>query len=822
MTWLTQALPAGVVVLVLLWLPGLGALRAVGLRGLLLWSGAPAVSLAAYAVAVQVVARLGMDWRPLSAVPTTLLVVAVLALAGRALLGDRGVRRVLAAQVRLAGSSGRGPARAAPGAKQRGTATVRPWSGGSGGAGATAGTAAATTTPAAAGPAATVSEVADAGRVRWFRRPPSVVAALTLVLVCGAVLVIVPAMIGMHSAQNPLQQWDGVFHLNGIRLIQDTGDATNLDGLYGTGAHVFYPATWHAFMALVPGAHGLLPWVSIPAATSAYTLVCAGIVWPVVVAGWCWAVLPGRRLLLVLAVALLGAFPMFPTVLWTIQAVWPNGTSILVLPGVAALWVFVLRVRLEGTGTPAPSAPRAGRAGVPWRALTVVVGVALFATVGLAAAHPTGVAALLVLVGPLAATRVWVAASRRWRAGRRGVVLGWTAVAVVLVALVLARATQTASFASVTGYERPFMRPYSVSVLRLLVDFVITAWPGNLVVSTAVVVGIVVAWRRRLRWLVVAWGLTVVLSALAAGWENPLRAVTGIWYKQAMRIEAFYPVTSVLLAALGVVAIAGWVLRRVRGTAPAGGGATTVGQAVGGRSVAGPSLAGPSLAGPSADLAPDDVTSVDGPHLGRTDLPRSDRPAAVLRALGARRMVERAGGSATVGALVWVLLASFVVSVGYQAPSRAHYFAWSYQPARLKWGTMATADELDLLRSLPGTIGPDAVVIGSPYSGLPLGYGLAGVRSVYLQLGAGSADPARAYLRAHFRDVHTDPQVCTYLAELGVTHFYDDRATPEADHAWDGKDAPGFTDVDVSSGFVPVTSTGKVTVYKITACEQAG
>jgi len=705
MTWLTQALPAGLVVLALLWLPGLGALRAVGLRGLLLWSGAPAVSLAGYAVATQLVARLGLAWRPVSGIGATLVVLVVLALVGRLVLGRTGAARVVAAQEPFAVGGLRGEGRAAA-------------------------------------------------------------LALGLVLAGGALLVLVPTLLGMHSAQNPLQQWDGVFHLDGIRLIQDTGDATGLDGLYGSDVHVFYPATWHALMALVPGTHGLLPWVSIPAATSAWTLVCSSIVWPLVVAGWCWVVLPGRRMLLVVAVALLGAFPMFPTVLWSIQAVWPNGTSILVLPGAAALWLLVLRVLDARGSSAAAQGPRDGAGGA--RAVTGLTGVALVATLGLAAAHPTGAVALIVLVGPLAAWRVWRAASRRWRAGRRAGVVVMTGAVLVLGAVAVARASQTASWASVTGYERPFMRPYSVTVLRLLLDFVITAWPANLVVSAAVLVGVVVAWRQRLRWVVVAWALTLALAALAAGWENPLRAVTGIWYKQAMRIEAFYPVTAVLLAALGATTIAAWVARRVRG---------------------------------------------------------SDRTGALLRGLGAERALGwrlpgGAGGARTpVGALAWLLLVSLVVSLGYQAPARERFFAQSYQPARLKWGTMATADELDLLRRLPAVLGPGAVVIGSPYSGLPLGYGLSGLRSVYLQLGAGSADPARAYLRSRFRDIHSDPQVCAYLQDLGVTHFYDDRATPGADHAWDGKDAPGFDDVDVSTGFVPVAGTGPVTVYRITACD---
>src|SRR5699024_2547417 len=82
-------------------------------------------------------------------------------------------------------------------------------------------------------------------------------------------------------------------------------------------------------------------------------------------------------------------------------------------------------------------------------------------------------------------------------------------------------------------------------------------------------------------WVVGAWALVVVLTALAAGPPTPLRVLTGLWYSQPARIQAVLPVVAVPLAALGCLVLGGAVARRLgrrAGPVPAvvrAGGATT-------------------------------------------------------------------------------------------------------------------------------------------------------------------------------------------------------------------------------------------------------
>lgn len=712
MEWLTQVLPAFLVLAGMLFLPGWVLARSAGVRGLVAWAASPALSFAMFAVAVQVAARGDLTWRPGLA----------LALVGGATLAGSGV--LLA--IRLAGALRRSkPTRPS---QARRPATEVPGLGGARGAG-----------------------------LPPLPRPGLFAALWGL----AAVIVVVPLVVGVRSPRYPMQQWDAVFHDNTIRLIADSGVVANIDSVFGDSVGAFYPTLWHSVMALVPLEHGLVPTAGISAATLAFLMVVAVLVWPLGIAAFVHAVFPASRVLVHASVAIVGGFASIPVLMYAyLKALWPNGTAVVLIPGVLALCICAARQaraawRRRGAPSRGVRGPSCGAGGQsrgaagqppPARAALVALGVlTLVGFSGIFMVHPAGAVSFVVVASPLVATFAWRLGKRWWRSGHRAAVVVVGLTVVVGAAAAAYVAWHIPAVRSVVSYEQPMLRPYSVTAARLVFDWVITFWPANLLLSAALVLGMIRVWRRGPRWLVGMWAVVVLFAAVAAGWENPLRGIlTGLWYKQAMRIETLYPIAAIPLIAIGLVQMSRWLARQWR--------------------------------------------------------------------------ARRGGAMPALSPLAWVLVASFVFSLGYNAPARAQYFAWTYQPEKLRWGVMVTSDELDLLEELPQIIGEDHRIIGSPFSGLTSGFALSGVRSVYLHLSPSGAGPARKYLRTHFRDIHDDPQVCAYLNDLDARYYYEDGAAAEQGDGWGNRDAVGFDDVDTSRGFELVTNAGSATVYRITAC----
>src|SRR5699024_6980010 len=106
-------------------------------------------------------------------------------------------------------------------------------------------------------------------------------------------------------------------------------------------------------------------------------------------------------------------------------------------------------------------------------------------------------------------------------------------------------------------------------------------------------------------------------------------------------------------------------------------------------------------------------------------------------------------------------------------------------------------EEVALVRDLRTLVGPDAVILGDPHNGAAFALAMGGRRVVLPQLGTSAMDASQTYLRAHFRDIADDPEVCRHVEELGVTHYYEDTADV-TDGAKVDPESPGLRDVDTS------------------------
>lgn len=712
MTW-WELVPGLLLLAAVVVAPGAVALRLAGVRGVLALGGGPAVSVAVYAASAVVLDRAGVAW----AWPPVLVALA-LALAVGAGLG---------AWARRASRT--------PGRR-----------------------------PAGLWDPALHDDVRARGTL-----------VLLGALVVAAALLAWPIARGMVAPDALLQHWDAVYHVSGVQAVRDTGNASSLGAmapLYGdVSPSVYYPAAWHGIVALAPG------FASVAAAANASTFVFGVLVWLLGLAALGRVLGDARRAAVVVVVG--AGFGAFPAVILSTLAQWPFGAGIALIPGMLALLVAALRT---APGTVPLTA--AGR-------LVPTVLVLAAAVVGVAAAHASALFSFLLVGVPVLGARGAGAVARRWRSGDRA---GRRALVVLVVAGCLAVLAAAAvlltnpTVRNVLAYERNVDLPFPAGVLRTLVDLPLT-WPvvGNVPLALLTVVGavaVVVEARRRRpgaarsgalgagdaasaadlavagsaadpavagprdartpslpgagAWLVVALGIVLVLTALAAGPPHPLRLLTGFWYTQSSRVAAVYPVVAAPLAAAGVVAAARWLRARVARLAAVPVGAVAAG----------------------------------------------------------------------------VVALAVAVTGGWFVGPRTARFEQAYVPGQIVWGTMVSAEEVALLRRLPSTTPPDAVILGDPRNGAAFAYSVAQRRVVFPQLAVQNLTADQRLLRDRFADLDAD--VCAAVARTGVTHFYLDTATV-ADGAKVDEDAVGLLRVP-DHGVERVDAGGTATLWRVTGC----
>lgn len=409
-------------------------------------------------------------------------------------------------------------------------------------------------------------------------------------IVVGAIATTVPVIAAMGSLETVSQSYDGVFHLNAVAYVLDTGDASSFH-LYRVthpGDDVeFYPAAWHALTALVAQLTG----ASIPVAMNAVWIATSALVWVPGAALFTAVAVPARGAAAVGAV-LASAFAAFPPLLLSWGTLYPTGLAYMGIPFGLAVLVALLDARMRA-GVLVPLAIAAAG----WFAAEVF-------------SHPRSLPSVAVLALPLLAVAAWRLIARVWaEPRRRRLVVG------VLSASVLALvAVGVAGWIYVWRTYDVANRPISdhlnggpataKQTIPEAVAQALTLSPAHafemlpaVLLAAAVLFGAVVAVRSGRGWLAVAWVLVVVLFALASGSNSDLaKLATGIWYKDQFRLFALLPIVGVPLATGAVMEVARRIGGRfgTRAALPAAAVATAL--------LAATSWASPASAGVRADI----------------------------------------------------------------------------------------------------------------------------------------------------------------------------------------------------------------------------
>jgi hypothetical protein len=386
------------------------------------------------------------------------------------------------------------------------------------------------------------------GAGRGSRRDLLVVLAAVIAAAASALI----AFGSVSSPDLPSQTYDGVFHVNAVAWILDNGDASSfhLYRMTHPGEDIeFYPAAWHALVALVVQLSG----VSVAVATDAVWIAVNGAVLSLGSALFAVVLLrPARRSTTLVGVtAALSATvtAAAPYVLLRWGVLYPSGLAYALLPAGLALSVIAVR---------------AFRTRRLWPAAALL---AVWAAAS-AFAHPRSLVSYALLVAPLLIGGVvgWARTGIASPDTRRRTVLQ---VSLLAGAAVLAAAGGAFAVLRYFGTgDRPISdrlnggpataRQTIGESLRQVLALAPPSGPGEtplpvtVVIAAAVLSGLLIAlFRRELRWVAVAYLLVGALYVLAAGSNADFAKIaTGFWYKDKYRLFALLGVLAPPLLAL--------------------------------------------------------------------------------------------------------------------------------------------------------------------------------------------------------------------------------------------------------------------------------
>ena len=624
-------------------------------------------------------------------------------------------------------------------------------------------------------------------------RQAAIRAATWGAILVGFVFAALPLVMGA-APSNPVQQWDPTFHQNGVHAILYSRNASPFGGLhelYG-GRNVYYPTGWHAFVSL------FARYDSVVQASNVSSLALMA-VWVIGLAALV-SVLTASRSAIMAAPIIGGMLLNMPADALTMYNQWPNSTGTALVPGLAAIAIVAGR-RLV-TDLRAGDGLRAVMRRIP-QAVFLLIG-----AIGLVGAHPSAAFSILAfLIAPLLASIASLARRAYGRGGRGQLVaLAWGAIALVVVAAPLL-ALSSSKIRAMGSYRRDgsnWGEAFSHAFLPYP-PFSNTA--GNaqwmLVQLILLIIGIAATARLHLLfrrtdpleraaeragltddadgdeeeltlasaqdieeseeeaqplpcWPLFSYAVLAALTALAYSPNSALRTyLLAPWYKDARRIMGVEDIALTILMAVGVAAI----VRVIHAT-------------------------------------------------WTSSLQR------ILAERGADDNIEAPRWPIQFGVGLLVLVLSSFGAIDARNAAVAHV----YDPNRLGKPGMATMGELAMLRRMPYTTAPDAVILGDPIAGAAYTEMIGGRKAVFPQLSTANADVASQNLLIHhFRDIATNPQVCEVVRRLGITHFYEEEDgyyynfTRASRH-------PGLYDVDTSTGFELVDAGGTAKLWKITAC----
>lgn len=358
-------------------------------------------------------------------------------------------------------------------------------------------------------------------------------------LIAGAFISCRHLLKSIGQPENFAQVYDNVFHLNAIRYILETGNASTLTlgrMINPESAFATYPSVWHSLGALISQLTSFDVFVS----QNALTVVTSAVLWPFACIALVRAIVGSNPIVTVATGALSAGFWIFPYQLLQWGPLFPNTLSYSLLPlallAVASLLKAAKSLNLD------------------WYAATLAV---LIGAAALLLTQPNGFSALLILSVPLllqfwlSRILVQVKQAKRQELPNAKTRIALTLGAGVLAAIIFCLIWKLMLLPFNAWQPSRSIKDASVDVLTGSV----LGGSTTLLASVLALIGILAVLIRRRGWwvlgsLAVAGVLYVVAAAVPPG---TLRSVLlGSWYQDPYRLAALVPLFVILLAAFGI------------------------------------------------------------------------------------------------------------------------------------------------------------------------------------------------------------------------------------------------------------------------------
>ena len=331
------------------------------------------------------------------------------------------------------------------------------------------------------------------------------------------------------------QAFDNGHHINGIASFVDLGNWSSFSG-------GFYPSCWQAYAAFVSSCTG----VAAPLAINVVNFCFSFVVFPVSMVFLSYVLFSDKPFAVLASCVLVTAFVAFPWRLLVFGPIYPNLAALAVTPSAIALFVGILN-RIEAKGVDSH----------------VVVGIVLFvfSAVALFFLQPNSIFTSVVFLAFFCCSYAARIVCNKFGASSGKTALLRVAafvtcfVAIVVIWLVLHNTSFVQNLFGEPGYQL-FGKAEAV---KHAVALSFTSNNPQYFLVLLCVVGVVYSlFSRKYLWIVASCVLSMILFVVSASGFNEVvrNYLTGAWYHDAFRLAANAVFPCVLLASLGVYAIA--------------------------------------------------------------------------------------------------------------------------------------------------------------------------------------------------------------------------------------------------------------------------
>ena len=359
----------------------------------------------------------------------------------------------------------------------------------------------------------------------------------------------------LPSASSFVQGWDIVHHLDVTQAMIESQKYSSFHyDFYSTvetaitpwepGSSGFYPSGWNIIVALTTQ----LVSTTVPIAGNALNFVSAAIIFPLSICSLIAKVLPKHRVALISGAFVCLAFFVFPWSLLIYGPIFPNTVAFCVMPSI--WWIFMQMTRSK---TP--------KHDLIWLIVIFVLGL-----ITLFILHPSTIFSSIVVLLPWSFARIGESKRRVVLFGKqiKPVTLAYVFFIFALVIWSVFYYVLIVRGVALNFWWSAYSSLQDAILHALGMDFIGQSYAGGELVSPQPILSICVlvgaVWtfkHKQARWMVSAFMYLSILCIFIITFDVPLKGyLSGFWYTDPFRIAASCVIMAIPLAALGLATLA--------------------------------------------------------------------------------------------------------------------------------------------------------------------------------------------------------------------------------------------------------------------------